>query len=159
VIQYGEPYEKMHGIARLSDKKLNKLSGWTFLSGLAFLVIGLATVWFSYATGITLVVIAVACLMFVIYASEGARFRRSATWRPLTAPITISDVKRTRAAWDSSPEEATTRYDLKLVETAGDRHEVVGDCDGSIKIGDQLMGDIWPYSGELRNLKVVPAQA
>lgn len=161
MIEVGEPYKKMRGWARSSDKRLSHITGWSLALSFASSLAGLFVTW-VYANmllGLILMGLAAACVLLVVHPTDNALRARNATWRPITKPVEVWDVFKTYTAHYANPGDVTAQYAIAFVETGDERREVVGPFDDTIKIGDHVTGDIVPSRGWVRNLRVVPASA
>lgn len=160
MIQYGEPYEKMRGLARLSDTQLDaatRVGYWVFITSLLIWFVGVFTE--ILALVILLGFISLVAMMFTFAASPSMQLRREQTWRPITEPVTVANIIRTTTTSDADPSSVAKRFRVSFAESGRRSHEVMGDLDEAIVIGSTLTGDIWPYGGQVRNLKVVPASS
>lgn len=160
MIHYGEPYEKMRGLARLSDAQLDTATRWGywvfFIGMLAFFACAIAGI---FTPTILLAVISLVAMAFAFAVTPGAQLRRDQAWRPITEPVTVTDIIRTTTTSDADPSILTKRFRVCFAESSKRSHEVMGNFDEAIAIGSTLKGDIWPYGGQVRNLKVMPSQA
>lgn len=160
MIKYGEPYEKMRGLARLSDETLSKVTRQAFWLGFAGIGIAVILLIANWLLELALVGIAALALGWLTLTFAGeAQYRRRVTWRPIIEPLVISDIIRTVTTSDMHPSEATTNYHVSFAESSKAAHEVLGTFDTAIKVGDRVLGDIWPYGGQVRNLTKVDAPA
>lgn len=149
----------MRGLARLSDETLDNVirrALWLGFVGTAVAVVMLGLNWLNWALGLAVLGLAAMILGYLALAFAGeAQYRRRATWRPINAPLTISDITRIVTTSDVNPADATTNYRVSFAESDKTAHEVLGTFDTAISVGDHVLGDIWQYGGQVRKLTKV----
>jgi len=161
MIPVGEPYKVMRGWARLPDKKLSRITGWSLIIGLVSALTGMLALWVAanMLLGLVFMGLAAACVLLVVQPTDNALRARNATWRPMTKPVEVWDVFKTYTAHYAKPGDVTSQYAIAFVETGDERLQVVGTFDDTIKISDHVLGDIVPRTNQVRNLRVVPASS
>lgn len=159
MIQYGEPYEKMRGLARLSDAKLAYITVWAFWSGVALFGVMFVLIFTNYQVALLPVIAACAIAWLAMTVVQPAGSRRRNTWRPIVDTVTITDVVRITKVNDTDPSHVVKSYLVSIKEGKRRSYEVIGELDAAISVGSRVTGDIVPDQGTVSNLKIVPPQA
>lgn len=159
MIQYGEPYEKMRGIAQLSDATLAGIIMWAYWSGVTLFGIMFVLIFINYHMALIPIIAACTVAWLVLTVAQSVSSRRRNTWRPIVGPVTITDVVRIATVNDTDPSHVVKNYRVSIKEGKRRSYEVLGEFDATISKGSLVTGDIVPDQGEVRNLRVVPSQA